>query len=134
MAFIPYDSRGYRLGYDTTNRSPNYKIYRADAAGTPITKWSDVPKTDLDLANVILTQGEVNPFPGMTQYSSSFAFKSNALPSFVDMEFAILEPETLQQYYQMLADQNANATNFLQRQISRVHLFRKRIPIQTAAP
>jgi hypothetical protein len=134
LAFIPYDSRGTRLGYDTTNRNARYNIYRADAGGAAITKWSDVAKADFDLANVILTQGEPNARPETIQYASSFAFKSNALPSFIDMEFAILEPETLQQYYQMLQDQNSNATNFLQRQISRVHLFKKRIPIRTAAP
>jgi len=44
----------------------------------------------------------------------------------------MLEPEALKQYYLMLQDQNPNATNFLTRQINKVHLFRERIPIRTA--
>jgi hypothetical protein len=57
---------------------------------------------------------------------------SNALPAYIEMEFGMLEPDTLAQYYLMLDDQNPNAAKFLQRQIGKVHLFRQRIPIRTA--
>ena len=131
LAFIPYDANGFRLGYDTTNRSPgSYKICRVDAANKVITKWSDVPQTNL--ANVLLRQGDPTVLPGVP-YATSFAFQSNALPSYIDMEFGILEPETLSQYYTMLDDKNPNATNFLARQVTKVHLYRQRIPIRTAA-
>lgn len=132
MAFIPYDSQGRRLGFDTTNRSPDaYKIYRATAAGSPIPQWSDTTVTNQ--ANVRLIEGYTGARAETMQYASRFSFHSNALPAFVDMEFAILEPETLAQYYNMLQDQNPNAANFLARQVSKVHLFRQRIPIRTAS-
>ncbi len=132
MAFIPYDSQGRRLGFDTTNRSPDaYKIFRATAAGAPIPQWSDTTVTNQ--ANVLLFEGYTGARAETMQYASRFSFRSNALPAFVDMEFAILEPETLAQYYNMLQDQNPNAANFLARQVSKVHLFRQRIPIRTAS-
>lgn len=135
LAFIPYDNRGFRLGFDTTNKQSNFTIYRTDAGGNPVKPGSDInTKDDLDLATVVLMQVDPNPRAETLQYASGFAFKSNALPSYVDLEFAILEPETLSQYYSMLQDKNPNATNFLAKQVTKVHLFRQRIPIRSAAP
>jgi prepilin-type N-terminal cleavage/methylation domain-containing protein len=129
LAFIPYDQNGYRLGCDTTNRDAgNYLILRQDSKGQPIQAYSDTINTNF--ATVVLSQGFIGAPP---EYQTLFAFKSNAMPAYVEMEFGLLEPETLNQYYTMLQDQNPNATNFLARQISKVHLFRKRIPIRTAA-
>jgi prepilin-type N-terminal cleavage/methylation domain-containing protein len=129
LAFIPYDENGYRLGFDTTNRNPSvYNILRQDISGRTITAHSDVPTTNN--ATVRLSQGFIGAPPA---YQTLFSFKSNALPAYIDLEFGILEPETLTQYYQMLKDENPNATNFLARQITKVHLFRQRIPIRTAA-
>jgi type II secretory pathway component PulJ len=131
MAFIPYDSRGYRLGYDTTNRTPGtYQIYRSAKGGFNATT-SDVAQTNL--ATVLLYQGDPNARAETLQYATSFAFKSNAMPAYIEMEFGILEPETLTQYYLMKKEENPNADKFLQRQVSKVHLFRQRIPIRTAA-
>jgi hypothetical protein len=133
LAFIPYDSQGYRLGFDTTNRQPGiYSIYRANSSLKNMgNKFSDI--NVLSNANVVLTQGNATSPRSAYPYVTSFAFKSNAMPAYVDLEFGLLEPETLRQYYTMLQDQNPNATNFLGRQITKVHLFRQRIPIRTAA-
>lgn len=132
LAFIPYDRQGYRLGYDTTNKYPGvYSIWRANSTGKNMGgRRSDA--TNVLQANVVLTEAPASR-PETIQYSTLFAFKSNAMPAYVDMELALLEPETLTQYYRMLEDQNPNATNFLARQITKVHLFRQRIPIRTAA-
>jgi type II secretory pathway pseudopilin PulG len=133
LAFIPYDSQGYRLGYDTTNRQPGiYSIYRGNASLKNMgNKFSDI--NILTNANVLLTQGYPTAPAWVYPYVTTFAFKSNAVPAYIDLEFGLLEPETLRQYYTMLQDQNANAANFLARQINKVHLFRQRIPIRTAA-
>jgi len=132
LAFIPYDSNGRRLGFDTTNRIPDqYKTFRAQASGKVIAPTSDVVITNQ--ANVLLYEGYPNARAETLQYATRFSFRSNAMPSYVDMEFALLEPETLSQYYLMMKDQNPNAANFLQKQMAKVHLFRQRIPIRTAA-
>ena len=68
-----------------------------------------------------------------TSEETSFWFLSNALPAYVELELGMLEPEALRQFYTMIEDENPNATNFLSRQIAKVHLFRQRIPIRTAA-
>jgi hypothetical protein len=130
LAFIPYDERGYRLGYDTTNRSPNLKILRKTTS-TTLVPFSDTTLTNK--ANVLLFQGDPAARSETLQYGTSFAFQSNALPSYVDMEFGILEPETLSQYYTMLQDNNPNASKFLEKQVGKVHLFRQRIPIRASA-
>jgi prepilin-type N-terminal cleavage/methylation domain-containing protein len=132
LAFIPYDSQGRRLGFDTTNRTPDqYTIFRTLDGLNPIERTSDVKS--FPFANVLLQQGYPNARAETMQYATRFAFKSNALPSYIEMEFALLEPDTLSQYYLMMKDQNPNAENFLQRQMAKVHLFRQRIPIRTAA-
>jgi prepilin-type N-terminal cleavage/methylation domain-containing protein len=133
---VPYDLNGYRLGFDTTNKVPGvYDIVRMSAGGTvnKNTNYTDpffANNVNLagNLANVVL-QESLPTLPEETSYS----FKSNALPAYVDLELGMLEPETLKQYNQMLQDQNPNAANFLSRQINKVHLFRERIPIRTAA-
>lgn len=128
LSVIPYDHRGYRMGWDTldTNIAP-YKIWRQKADGAQIKERSDVTLTNH--ANVVLAQS----FPNAEgEYSSNFAFRSNALPAYLDLQLGILEPETLSQYYTMVRDGNPNASKFLARQISKVHLFRERIPIRTA--
>lgn len=129
LKLVPYDRNGYRLGFDTTNRVPGfYNILRMAANGTvnQNTNYSDT--TLLTNANVIL-QESYQKLPEETRY----AFMSNAVPAYVDLELGMLEPEALKQYYLMLADQNPSATNYLSRQINKVHLYRQRIPIRTAA-
>lgn len=131
MAFIPYDRSGNRLGFDTTNRIPDqFKIYRANNSGNLF----PAPLSDVSSnyqATVVLTEGYPSARAETLPYATSFQFRSNALPAAIDMEFGILEPETLSQYYLMKREQNPNATNFLARQVSKVHLFRQRIPIRT---
>jgi prepilin-type N-terminal cleavage/methylation domain-containing protein len=125
---VPFDKNGYRLGFDTTNRVfGTYNIIRMASGGgvNGNTNYSDT--TVLTNANVMLRES----FPGVRE-ETSFAFKSNAVPAYVELELGMLEPEALKQYYLMLQDQNPNATNFLTRQINKVHLFRERIPIRTA--
>jgi hypothetical protein len=147
LSFVPYDHNGRRLGWDTGNHQADgydtnaYMVirrqYQANGPGPIITQRSDTQDTNLN--NVILQEAVptlstppslVNP---NIQYTTAFAFLSNALPAYIEMEFGMLEPETLSQYYTMLDDGNPNAASFLQKQIGKVHLFRQRIPIRTAA-
>lgn len=130
LSFVPYDHLGQRMGWDTTNRAPDRYLtlrQRTSGAAEPA---SDT--TDFRAAHVVLREA----FPQADlnlRYTSTFQFRSNAMPSYIEMELGILEPDTLLQFYTMVEDQNPNATNFLARQISKVHLFRQRIPIRTAA-
>lgn len=132
FSVIPYDRKGYRLGYDTGTRfADGYSIISTRADGTPIPELSDTTVTNL--ANVLLQEGFPDSRAETLPYWSRFAFKSNAMPAYVEVELAILEPDTLSQYYLMLEDQNPNAGKFLERQISKVHLYRERVPVRTAA-
>jgi hypothetical protein len=137
LTFVPYDEEGKRLGWDTTNLNflARHKVARRGDGGF-IPQRSSVTDTvtpgtnSANLATVELSQGGPDPNP---QYATIFNFRSNALPSYIEMELGMLEPETLEQFYTMVSDGNPNATNFLARQITKVHLFRQRIPIRAAA-
>jgi hypothetical protein len=128
----PFDPAGYKLAFNSTNRYPPfYSIYRMNANGVPIPFYSDV-KNGVD-ANVVLQQAFSGKEPAATD-ETKFKFMSNAIPAYVEIELGILEPEALRQYYTMLEDQNTNVANkFLSQKINRVHLFRKRIALPTAA-
>ena len=149
LTFIPYDHNGNRLGWDTGNhlsaKYGNENYY--DTNHYYVTRMRFGPENvntadnstssdtiDTNLSTVILREGiPTLPNTPNIQYTTKFQFFSNSLPAYIEMEFGMLEPETLSQYYTMLDDENPNAAKFLQRQIAKVHLFRQRIPIRTAA-
>ena len=151
LTFIPYDKLGRRLGWDTESHPDrtftNY--YTAARARFPastnnfpnlLRPGTDIPTGITNGYNMILQEGVPtgvsNPrLPNVPniQYTTTFQFLTNAMPAYMEMEFGMLEPETLAQYYTMVDDQNPNAARFLQRQIGKVHLFRHRFTIRTAA-
>ena len=143
LSFIPYDHNGRRLGWDTEDHrtdlydTNHYYVTRLRYTGAIESDRSDI--TDTNYSTVLLQEGipttinPVRPNEPNVQYTSAFRFMSNSLPAYIELELGMLEPETLSQYYTMLDDQNPNAGRFLQRQISKVHLFRHRITIRTAA-
>jgi len=61
-------------------------------------------------------------------FETATVFVMDALPSYVDIELGILEPKVVEQYY-AIPDLN-QGREFLRKQASKVHLFRKRIPIR----
>ena len=142
LTFIPYDHHGHRLGWDTENHTvAGYNTNFYNVIRTRLGRESNpIPEsdtTDFTQHTVLLQegmpiQGDKDKTPNV-QYTTAFRFLSNALPAYIEMELGMLEPETLAQYYLMLEDENPNAMKFLQRQIGKVHLFRQRIPIRTAA-
>jgi prepilin-type N-terminal cleavage/methylation domain-containing protein len=140
LTFVPYDHFGRRLGWDTEDArdagydTNHYYVTRMRLPGAIEGSRSDT--TDTNLSTVFLREAIPTLWPSPApniEYTTAFTFLSNSLPAFIEMEFGMLEPETLSQYYTMLEDKNPNATKFLQRQIAKVHLFRQRIPIRTAA-
>jgi type II secretory pathway pseudopilin PulG len=147
LSFIPYDHNGRRLGWDTDRHNVAgydtnlYNVirrrYEDSGPGPIITPRSDTTDTNLNTVTLqeavpTLADPPGNYTPNI-QYTTAFAFLSNSLPAYIEMEFGMLEPETLSQYYMMLDDENPNAASFLQKQIGKVHLFRQRIPIRTSA-
>ena len=138
LSFIPFDHNGRRLGWDTGGRQSagydtnQYYVIRQRLSGSIENATSDTRDFSV---NTVLLREAIPTLPDQPniQYTTAFTFLSNALPAYVEMEFGMLEPETLAQYYTMLDDANPNAEKFLQKQIAKVHLFRQRIPIRTAA-
>ena len=62
------------------------------------------------------------------------SFLSNALPAYLELELGVLEPDAVRTYNQMMDDGQAQpAADFLKRRISKVQIYRKRIPLRTVA-
>ena len=62
-----------------------------------------------------------------------FAFRSNALPAYLDIELAVLEPSALTKFRAREEIGAAQAAEYLARQIGRTHVFRQRVAIRPAA-
>ena len=62
-----------------------------------------------------------------------FGFRSNALPAYLDIELAILEPSTLAKFRAREDIGLPQANEYLQRQVGRTHVFRQRVAIRPSA-
>ena len=62
-----------------------------------------------------------------------FGFSNDELPAYVDIELAILEPSTLAKFRGREDISQAQALEYLQRQIGRTHVFRQRVAIRPSA-
>ncbi len=61
-----------------------------------------------------------------------FMFRSNALPAYVDIELAVLEPSTLTKFRVREESGQVQALEYLSRQAGRTHVFRQRVAIRPA--
>jgi hypothetical protein len=62
-----------------------------------------------------------------------YGFRSNALPAYLDIELAVLEPTALAKFRARGEIGPAQAAEYLARQIGRTHVFRQRVAIRPAA-
>jgi prepilin-type N-terminal cleavage/methylation domain-containing protein len=125
LRLTAYDPDGRRMDYSSTNMHPSYRILRLDRSGGRLGLLSTA-NNGVD-ATVILRP---DPFDG-SRRETQFAFISNAVPGYVELELGVLEPSALKQY-ESLRDAPKTAAAFLKKQAAKVHLFRQRIPIRTA--
>lgn len=61
-----------------------------------------------------------------------YGFRSNDLPAYVDVELTILEPSTLAKFRAREEIGQAEALEYLKRQVGRTHVFRQRVAIRPA--
>jgi hypothetical protein len=123
LKLTAYDPQGRRMGWDTTNMYPSYKVLRMSRSGAALGLYSSAK--NLIEANVALRQ---DPYTAETV----LVFTSNALPASVELELGVLEPFAVKQLQAMQQDSSPKvAQTFLKKQAARVHLFRQRIPIRT---
>ena len=68
-----------------------------------------------------------------------YAFLTNGLPAFIDIELAVLESGAFEKFNARVDTSQAfpqsitRATNYLARQIGRTHVFRQRVPIRPSS-
>jgi len=110
-----YDGSGLPMNWYTTNRYTNYV---ADGSGA---RHFLYPTVVLG-TNVFLVKEELDPT------ETRFAFLSNALPAYLELELGLLESKARDQF-QALAG-SPMAERFLSNRAGQVHLFRQRIPLR----
>src|SRR6266545_2235625 len=69
-------------------------------------------------------------FQGAVTREIRYSFTNSALPSYLEVQWGILEPHVLDRY-RSYSDPSV-ASNYLARQAGAVHLFQQRIPIRSA--
>ncbi len=69
----------------------------------------------------------VDPPPGYQAYM----FTYTNLPAFIDIEFGILEPQTLKEFNARTEVDPTRAIAYLVARPGKVHLFRQRIPVRS---
>lgn len=102
----PYDGMGRLMSWDATNRYTNKWVYPQVWLGTNVYLARDAEPTE-----------------------TRYAFLSNVLPAYIELELGLLEPRTRQQY-QAFAAGSVMAERFLSNHAGQVHLFRQRIPLR----
>ena len=115
LRLTAFDAEGRRMGLDTTNVHPAYRVLRQSIA------QRQVPATN----NVIIRQDLAG--------QSRLIFLSNAVPAYLELEFGVLEPQTFVKFESLREGPASAAQDFLKKQAAKVHLFRQRIPIRTAS-
>jgi hypothetical protein len=127
---LPYDSSGQLMAFGTTNIDSNYRLMRRGIGNVFIAPGSNIEQNLANYANVVLEQGN-----SADPLNTVASFYTNALPAYVELELGVLEPDSLRTYRQMLKDE-APATKvqeFLKTRVTKVQIYRKRIPFRTVA-
>lgn len=104
-----------------------------DRNGFPYTDQSIYVNNDPTAANAYTNNISIDHNRGV------YAFLTNGLPAFIDIELAVLEPSAFEKFNARVDSalpfpQSINrATNYLARQIGRTHVFRQRVAIRPAS-
>ena len=116
LRITPYDQLGRPLGYDRMFYDPlGLNLERRGAAGQALFQMNTNRPVDGTLMQ--------------DRYDQSQAQFYGALPSYFDVEMAVIAPRVLKQVRSLPPDPKVRA-NFLGRQIGKVTLFRQRVPIR----
>ena len=122
------DRDGRRLGWDTTNINTGYPLVRLDAKGSLMKP--PVINTASNIVDAPIVVRQV--FPGGSP-ETSLAFRSNALPAFLEFELGVIEPESYRNYLTMRTDRNPNAGTYALTRLGKVQYYRQLISIRQVA-
>ena len=116
LCITPYDQLGRPLGHGRMFYDPlGLNLDRRGAAGQALFQMN----TDRPVDGTLMQD----------RYAQSQAQFYGALPSYFDVEMAVIAPRVLKQVRSLPPDPEVRA-NFLGRQIGKVTLFRQRVPIR----
>jgi len=117
LRISPYDQLGRPLGHDRMFYDPlGLNLERHGAAGQAL--FPIDPNRPVDGTLI------------QDHYVQSRAEFYGALPSYFDVEMAVLEPQIVKQVWSLPPKPKEVRANFLGRQIGKVTLFRQRVPIR----
>ena len=89
---------------------------------------ASLPNATANIGGLLVTNANLHVI-----YPGFFGFRSDALPAYLDIELAVLEPSALAKFRAREEIGPAQATEYLARQIGKTHVFRQRVAIRPAA-
>jgi len=117
LRITPYDQLGRPLGHDRIFYDPlGLNLDRRGAAGQALFQMNTNRPVDGTLMQ--------------DRYAQSQAQFYGALPSYFDVEMAVIAPRVLKQVRSLPPEPKRVRADFLGRQIGKVTLFRQRVPIR----
>ena len=122
-----FDASGRLFAPGYTNQYSTNESYQISPTLEYI--W-DGPRRQLVEAKTVIFQEGRTTARGEPIVDTSFTFRSNALPAYLELELGVLDPDALKQYEAMKDSPSTVAEAFLRKQAGKVHIFRKRIPIR----
>ncbi len=120
-----YPNPAEPIYYRVVDGVVNLTITPCDARGIPYTTYFDTNSYNLR-------------FDSSAGVTGVYAFMADALPAYLDIELAVLEPATLTRFNaQWEIDEPTGiptrATNYLARHIGQTHIFRQRVAIRPSS-
>jgi type II secretory pathway pseudopilin PulG len=97
----------------------HFRIWPQDSRGVTILKTN---------GSSIIAFNSIDP---NNVFPDSYWFWSNALPSYYDIELAVLEPKSIEQFRSRYAIDPLKASDYLQRQAGRIHFFKRRVSVRS---
>jgi len=123
LRITPYDQLGRQLSHDTIFYDPlGLNFDRRGAAGQALFQMNTNRPVDGTLMQ--------DPYAQRDRYDQSQAQFYGALPSYFDVEMAVIAPRVLKQVRSLPPEPKRVRADFLGRQIGKVTLFRQRVPIR----
>lgn len=111
--------------------------FRIDVSDTDGNFYPLYTITDANVPYTVVGNSQVGRYIVSGDETKGYAFLGSALPAFVDVELAVLEPAALTRFkYRAEAEGGppyAKARAYLAEQAGRLHVFRQRIPIRAAS-
>lgn len=129
LSYLNYAFTNYPAVFQrVTDGVVHFRVTAFDSEGRPIEPYE--PAVNRSWTN---QYADISVTNELNATRPRYVFTNTAVPASVEIELGIIEPYVLERYRSMARTPSV-ASNYLARQVARVHLFQQRIPVRSAPP